>query len=320
LTAFAAGCGEAPQATVEAAPSPMLQHVSFTAVADPAAGKFQIVNGPQALFAPVTQDHDGNANTVASGSAQIYSPQVAFVTGSAIPSGCNTGSAQVMTADVEVFSGFTEQLRNVYVRIISRSGGQTFCGASAAAGSFASSLNPNLFLYLYAPLNAGTFAGPPATAIRRSLKWGINLPDNGPFWFDGELWAEVIPQPPSINKPADGAIFNTGDPTAEVVFLWTSDPSANGSAPNGAVPYPSSTGSVQLTILRCNANSTGAYNPAACTTTFQAPTIMTKAENKILVPTGYWYQWSVRSVFRLPGNATDSIGTLVTTRSFRAGN
>ena len=43
LTAFAAGCGEAPSAPAADAPSPVLQHISFTAVAEPAAGRFRIV-------------------------------------------------------------------------------------------------------------------------------------------------------------------------------------------------------------------------------------------------------------------------------------
>lgn len=322
LMVLVTACGEAPAAPV-AFPAPaVLQHVRFTAVVDPSMGRFQIVTPPQAAISLITQDHDGNPSTVATSSAQIYGASVRFASGGVgYPSACNTNSPMVMFSSVDILSGYTEQLRNVYVRITSVSGGQTFCGTSAVPpANIAGALNPNRWLYTYPPLDGGdpntTFS-----SINRSLTWGLQLPNNSAFWFDGELWAEVIPQPPTIKKPVDGEVFATTNPDAEVVFLWTVDAAGSGSAGGTIYPTPNVTGT-ELTILRCNANSTGAFNAATCSSVFLTPTIFTKnkTENKLLVPTGYWYQWSARAAFTLPGRTTDTIGTLVTTGSFRAGN
>jgi hypothetical protein len=301
---LAVGCGAAPQPS-PASPEAVQQHFAFTAVAEPSAGRFQIIQAPLAALTKITQDKNGDPATATDATVQIYSTNVAFASGGVgYPSGCNIKSPQIMFADVDLLTGFNELLRNAYVRITSVSGGQTFCGTTAAVGAFGASLNPSVFLYNYTTLDR-------VNQPHRSLKWGLQLPDNSAFWFNGELWAEIIPAPPTISTPADGAAINQGNSTTEVPFLWTLDGTASGGA-----SLPRNVGA-QLTILRCNA-ATGAYNPAACTTTFLAPTVMTKAEYAAKVPAGYWYQWSLRSAFTLPGQTATTIGSLVTTRFFKA--
>jgi hypothetical protein len=311
--ALVTACGEAPQ-PVQASPEPVQQHMIFTAFAEPAAGRFQIIQGPRPALSKITQDKNGDPATAAGATVQIFSSNVAFASGGVgYLSGCNTQSPQIMYADVDLLTGFNEMLRNTYVRITSVSGGQTFCGTSAAVGAFGGSLSPSVFLYNYTTLDKGSDA---LSRLHRSLKWGLQLPDNTAFWFDGELWAEIIPAAPTIAKPADGTATNQGNSTAEVVFLWTLDGTANGGT--ATAPLPRNVGA-QLTILRCNAISTGAYNPAACTTTFLPATLMTQAEYAAKVPVGYWYQWSLRSAFTLPGQPNiTTIGSFVTTRSFKA--
>jgi hypothetical protein len=317
LVAFTVSCGGAPQGPAAASPSAAAQHLAFTVLAEPSFGRLQIAAQPLPVLAPLTQDKNGNAATVDGGRVQIYAPNVAFASGGVgYPSGCNTMSPQVMFADVEVFSGFKEQLRNVYVKITSVSGGQTFCGAKAAVGSFGGSLNPNLWLYLYAPLDLGHHA---FSLPRRSLKWGIQLPDNGAYWFDGELWAEIIPAPPTIKAPADGATFRGEPATTQVSFEWTEDLTANGSTPAGTVvPRPRGGGS-EVTIWRCNAaTTTNTFDATACgATPVYGPTIVTSLAYAGVFPTGSWYQWTIRPAFTLPGDTSKTVGTQLITRSFR---
>lgn len=311
VLATLAGCGEVPQV---AAPGPHLQQLSFTGIAEPATGRFQVVTGPQAAIGKVTEDKDGNPATVTAGTAQVYGSSVTFASGGVgYPAACNAGSPLVMTANVEVFSGFTEQLRNVYARITSKSGGQTFCTV-ASVGTFGGSLAPNVGLYAYQPLDSGTNA---ASAIRRTVQWAMNLPDNGAFWFGGELWAEIVPQLPTLVLPADKTTFRTGNSTAEVPFSWIDDKSADGGTTSGlVVPRPKGVGA-QLTILKCGPASS-AFDPATCTTTFLGPSLITNGQTKALAPINFWYQWSLRPVFRLPGDGTNTVGTQVVTRSFLA--
>jgi hypothetical protein len=295
------------------------QHLSFTALAEPAFGRFQIATQPMPVLGVIAQDGNGNAATVDAGKVQIYGPNVAFASGGVgYPSGCNTSSPQVMFADVEVFTGFKEQLRNVFVKITSVSGGQTFCGTKAAVGTFGAQLNPNIWLYLYAPLDIGHNQ---FSLAKRSLKWGIQLPDNSAFWFNGELWAEIVPALPTISRPADGAVFHSTRTTVNVSFNWTEDTSANGSTPvAGQPPMPVGGGS-ELTIWRCNAATaaaTPALDPASCTTVVYGPTIRTGRSYRGSMTTGSWYQWTLRPAFTLPGDTTKTVGTQVITRSFKA--
>lgn len=314
LTAFLAACGEAPPAPSETAAPAVMQHLRFTAVAEPSTGRLQFATGPQALFVPIAQDGNGNAATVDAGKVQIYSPTASFAAGGVgYPSGCSPASPFLMFADVEAFSGFNEQLRNVYVRITSVSGGQTFCGTSAAVGSFGGSLNPNLFLYLYAPLDRGTAA---FDLVKRKLKWGVQLPSNAPFWFDGEVWAEIIPALPSITSPADGATFHGSKTKADVTFAWTEDLSADGSTPAGTVvPKPRGGGS-EVTVKSCN-SSAAAFDATKCLTTVYGPAIRTGLSYAGKLTTGLWYQWSIRPAFTLPGDSAKTVGTQVITRSFK---
>jgi hypothetical protein len=308
VLATLAGCGQVSQGV---SPGPELQQLSFTGFAEPATGRFQVVTGPQAAIGKITEDKDGNPATVTAGTAQIYGSSVAFASGGVgYPAVCNADSPLVMSASVEIFSGFTEQLRYVYARITSKSGGLTFCTVDSA-GAFGGSLTPNVGLYGYQPLDGGA-----SSAIRRSVQWAMNLPDNGAFWFSGELWAVIIPQVPTIGLPADNATYRTGDPVADVQFTWSNDPLANGGTDAGlVVPRPTAVGA-QLTIRRCGVSTTG-YVASTCTVTFLDPTVITTGEYALKVPNGYWYQWSLRAVFTLPGSTTRMVGTLVSTRSFK---
>jgi hypothetical protein len=316
VLAILAGCGDMPQdVTLPSAPGASAQQASFTGVADPATGRLQLVTGPEAALVTIAEDHDGNPATATAATAQVYGPSVSFVSGGVgYPAVCNPAAPMVMTAGVELFSGFTEQLRNVYARVTAVSGGQTFCSRATVPGNFTGSLTPNVGLYLYQPLDLGRTAD---SAIRRSVQWAMNLTDNGAFWFKGDLWAEIIPQPPTISLPADGATYRTGDPTADVQFKWTNDPQANGGTNSGVlVPRPLAVGA-QLTILRCG-SSAGGYLPATCTISFLAPTLITDGQYAVKVTNGYWYQWTLRAVFTLPGPSAQKIGTLLSTRSFKA--
>jgi len=311
LMALLAACGEAPAAA--SAPA-VLQHVPFTAVGDPATGRFQIVTSPQPVLVPIAQDGNGNAGTVDSAKVQIYSPTANFASaGVGYPPGCSTSSPYVMFADVEAFSGFNEQLRNVYVRITSVSSGQTFCGASASIGNFGSSLNPNLFLYLYEPLDKGTGS---FDLVRRSLTWGVLLPSNAPFWFDGEVWAEIVPALPTITNPADGHIFHGGQSKTDVAFAWLEDLTANGSTPAGSVvAMPKGAGS-EVTVWQCNA-AAQAFDATTCGTPLVNRVVRTTLSWSGKLSTGFWYQWSLRPVFTLPGDSAKTSGTQVITRTFK---
>ncbi len=307
------GCGEAPQ-PLSADPEPVQQHFRFTAIGEPAAGRFQIVATPQAALGVITQDQNGDPLTASSGTAQVYGANVRFAAGGVgYPTGCLTSSPKVMFANVDVLTGFTEQLRNVYVRITSVSGGQTFCGPKAAVGTFGASLNPNVHLYGYGPLDFGTQT---FSRSLRTLTWGIQLPDDTTFWFDGELWAEVIPAAPTISSPANGATLRGSRTATAVAFAWKEDKAADGKTPTaGQAPKPQGVGA-EITIWRCNASS-AAYDESACTTVVAGPTFTAAKAYATTLPTFFWYRWTVRSAFTLPGSTARTIGSQATTRYFR---
>jgi hypothetical protein len=319
MVASLIGCGEIPQGEVTSpAPVATVQQISFTGVADPLTGRFRLFTGPQAAIGVITEDQDGNAATVTPGTAQIYGPSVAFASGGvAYPAVCNPTSPMVMSASVQVFSGFTEQLRNVYARVTYLTPGRTFCSKDAiiAVGGSAS-LSPNVGLYRYLPLDRGPA---PASSISRSVQWAVNLPDNGAFSFNGSLWAEVIPQLPTLILPADNATFKSGNTTAEAAFSWKDDLAADGLNPEGyLVARPTRVGA-ELTIKQCGP-TTSPYDPSTCTVTFSPATVVTGGQATALPPVGFWYQWTLRAAFRLPGAAVGAttIGTQVSTRYFQA--
>jgi predicted small lipoprotein YifL len=335
LLAAVTGCGEAPPAdappTDTSAPGAALQQVSFTGIGDPATGRLQIIMGPQAAIGQVPQaaigqipeDSDGNAGTVAANKVQVYGPAVSFVAqgGTGYPSTC-TGP-QAMVANVELYSGFKEQLRNVYARITSKSTGPTFCTV-ATPGAVAPPGAPYVGLYSYGPLD-GSAAG----ALKRSVQWSLNLPDQSPFWFSGDVWAEVIPAAPVIgtttatNNPADGTTIHTGGSgSSRQNFTWTNDPRADGqnTGENYAVARP--TGGALLTIWSCGSAGTAAapvtFNSANCRTYVVSPRLFnqyTTAYNRRF-SAGVWYQWSLQSYFLLPGSTTRIGGSTIQTRHF----
>jgi hypothetical protein len=320
MVAFIAACGEAPQ-PFPVAPDTVKQHFSFTAVAEPAAGRFQIVTQPQPALSAIPQDANGNALSVDSGKIQLYSSNVAFASSPfSATTGCASSTAPlVMYGDVELFSGFKEQLRNVYVRITSISGSQTFCNTKPSVGTFGATLNPNVGLYLYAPLDNGHIPG--FTMPKRSQKWGLQLLDNSTFWFNGEIWAEIIPALPTITKPANGARVRGEPATTSVAMAWKEDKNADGTTPAGTVvPRPTGVGS-EITIWRCNtatANAAPAFDAAACTTLVDGPAVQAGEAYAPILTTGYWYQWDIRPAFRLPGDPTlVTVGTQVIRRNFK---
>jgi hypothetical protein len=319
LVAGLAACGDTPLGGTSSSPSgdtvpgASLQQLSFTGVVEPASGRFQIITGPQAAIGVITEDANGDPATATAATAQVYGATVDFALqgGAGYPAGC-TG-AQVMYSDVEVLSGFTEQLRNVYARMTQVSGGQTFCNTSAP-GAIAPPASP-LGLYFYQPLNAG--AAP--SALSRSVPWAINLADNGAFWFKGELWAEIIPNLPTIVRPLDGTSVSVGRGASGTVrFRWTNDPRADGGnsgETSYAVRRPTVRGAL-LTITRCGP-AADAYDPVLCTGQVWGPTPYTNSRSQTL-PKGYWFRWTLQTVFSLPGQGTaTTTGTLISTNTFK---
>jgi hypothetical protein len=217
-----------------------------------------------------------------------------------------------MLAGVEVFSGFTEQLRNVYANLTATSSGPSAC-ATNSLGAFAGAIGTSRGAWLYQPLDRG--AAP--SAIKRSVQWALSLPDNSPYWFTGDVWAEVIPMPPTSLAPASGATFARflGFLQFSLVTLsWTDDPLADGTNPEGfAVARPA--GGASLAILQCGPSS-APFDPATCTTVNLAPTEVTTGNRTAFFATGSWYQWSVRTSFLLPGAGTRTLGSAVLTRHF----
>jgi len=319
LLAGVTACGEVPRdqaiSPADVAPAPDLQRVSFTGVADPATGRLQIFIGPQAAIGAILEDADGNSATVTPDRAQVHAPSVSYVASGSpgYPAACT--APLVMVANVEVFSGFKEQLRNVYARITDKSTGPTFC-ALATPGTIAPPAGSYSGLYLYEPLNDGTAP----SAIRRTVQWSMNLVDNSAFWFSGDLWAEVIPQPPVPATPADGATIHTGGrPTSRFRVTWTDDPRADGLNTGDVYAVARPTRGASVTIKRCNAaTTTNAFDPLACATTVYGPTRRTSGRSgNFTYSAGFWYQSSIQSSFQLPGSTTPILGSTVTSWSFR---
>jgi hypothetical protein len=319
-------CGEVPQnqpiSQADAAPGPTLQRVSFTGVADPATGRFQIFMGPQAAIGSITEDRDGSAATVTANTAQVYNPTAAtFIAkgGAGFPASCSASAAFAMVADVEVWSGFKEQLRNVYVRINSSSPGVSFCN-SALPGAIAPPAGSYSGLYFYQPLNTGTTP----SAIRRmaTTPWNVNIPSNAPFYFSGDLWAEVIPAPPTLGSPADNLVI----PSRFVTISWTNDSRADNSnsGENYAVARPD--GGAYLAVYQCGNAGTAAapiaFNSALCSTTpYFTPLTLNQITTSVRRSyiRGFWYQWTLQTAFVLPGaGTTRTLGDSVQTRHFAA--
>jgi hypothetical protein len=227
-----------------------------------------------------------------------------------------------MVADVEVWSGFPEQLRNVYVRINSSSAGLSFCN-SVTPGAIAPPGGTYSGLYFYQPLNAGTAP----SAIRRmaTTPWNVNIPSSAPFFFSGDLWAEVIPAPPVLVAPADNLVIRSGRNNPTVSITWTNDPRADGGTSGEtsyAVGRPS--GGAYLTAKQCGSAGTFAapiaFNPLLCsTTTYYTPPSLSRNTPQYShgYARGFWYQWTLQSSFLLPPYTGSRIlGSTVQTRHF----
>lgn len=307
--AAVSACGEAPPGDFPQAgdpgSSPNLQRIPFTGVVEPASGRIQIIMHSQAVGV-IPTDKDGNATTVAANTAQVYGANVLFASGGVgYPAACNAGAPQVMYSNVEVFSGFKEQVRTVYARLTTVSGGQTFCGKATPPAAYANILDPNVGLYLYQPLDPGTNAN---SALKRSVQWALNLPDNGAFSFSGDLYAEVIPQPPTNVTPTDGNVFHVATPTtsARVTFAWTNDPLADGSNTEVfLVARPANRGG-RVVVYRCG---TGAVPDPVCSATpfwTRATTLTSLLRTRSLTPG--WYRWTLEAGFTLPPSTTQVFG------------
>ena len=287
-------------------PAPSLQRISFTGIASPTTGRLQITAAPQAALARIPESADGNVLTVAASTVQVYGTNVAYASSNALyPAACNPAAPLVMTADVEVFSGFTEQLRNVYARMTAVSGGSSFCTTTTPPPGFATELGGNFGLYLYQPLDAGPSPG----AAKRSVQWAMNLPDNSAFWFTGEIWAEVIPGPLTGFSPPSGTVYaapgNSGK--ARVTFAWTKDALADGTNPEGFV-VPRPLGSAQYVLTRCNTQvlSTDPVIDAQCTVV-EASGDAQASPLTISLPTagaGLWYRFQARPSFTIGTDPT----------------
>jgi hypothetical protein len=317
--ALSAGCGpEQPTSDGSSppidGPSPLaLQHLSFTGVADPVRGSLQLIPAPRAFFGTLTEDANGSTTTVTANTVQVYSSSTAFTNTN--PAGCASGSANHLTASVEVFSGFTEQLRNVYARIGAVSGGQSACATTTPSPSFtgSGSLTPNLGLYRYRPLNPGTSAN---FAIKRTVSWAMNLPDNGAFWFTGDLWAQVIPQPPTITAPTSGQVFTTAASSLTVNFAWTNDPLADGTNPESDPVARPNLRRSQLIIYRCGLLNAVSYDPNNCSV-FYGPTNQRNNPAGVSLTTGYWYRAQFNARFQILPLTTTYVGGLNSTRIFQ---
>jgi hypothetical protein len=223
-----------------------------------------------------------------------------------------------MISNVELRSGYTEQLRNVYARIDAVSGSQTFCSKDSP-GSFTNSLGPYVGLYLYQPLNPVTANA--NTALFRSKQWALNLPTNAPYWFSGKVLAEVIPLPPTGTYPADGAILHTGGSTTmRPTLTWAVDPLGNGANPEGFAVARPTNNNVQAGLLQCGP-VTSAFDPATCTTTIRnATTWRAGTSYTSTLNAGRWFQWTFRAGFNLPGSGTRTAGTLTRVQTFQVVN
>jgi hypothetical protein len=311
LIACGAPQGASSSPTAQAFPAPRLQPISFTGFADPITGQLQVLVAPHAALATIPESADGNVLTVAPDSVQVYGASVSYASNPALyPATCNPAAPLVMTADVEVFSGFTEQLRNVYARMTTVSSGSSFCAPTTPPIAFANELGGNFGLYLYQPLDAG----PTPSAIKRNVQWAINLPDNSAFWFTGEIWAEVIPGPLTGFSPPSGTPFAApgNSEKARVTFSWTKDALADGQNPEGFV-VPRPLGSAQYLIKRCNTQVV-AGDPvidAQCTVDVAA----NDAEESPLtislpaIAPGVWYRFQARPSFTIGAAPTRSFAS-----------
>jgi hypothetical protein len=145
----------------------------------------------------------------------------------------------------------------------------------------------------------------------------VQLPDDTTFWFDGELWAEIVPALPTIAQPAEGFIFHGKRNGTPVAFAWTNDLTANGTSPvAGQPPLPTSKGA-EVTIWRCNARSTGVFDGKACTIKSYGPAVTNKLSLTRSLASDYWYRFDIRPAFTLPGDATTIVvGSQVLSRTF----
>ena len=314
-------CGETPSdfpMPPEAPPAGNLQKVSFTGVAEPATGRFQVFMGPQAAFGTIPESADANANTVAANTVQVYGPTVSWVTNNTLyPAGCNRGAPMLMQANVEVFSGYSEQLRNVYANVSAMSSSPTAC-ATNSLGSFAAAVGTTFGAYLYQPLNTAINA---TNAIKRSVTWNMTLADNAtPFWFSGEIWAEILPAPPTILAPPDDqALHTAGAATGTLNVSWSNDLTADGSNPESyVVPRPRLRGA-RWTLQRVRHRRDlrrGSLHD------HRRPEDSSRPDHDLHAgqPTvGTWYQYSLQSWFTLSGSRTNRYGAQ-TTRHFQVVN
>jgi hypothetical protein len=274
-----------------------VQRFSFTGSANPLTGRLQIVTAPQAALARIPESADGNVLTVAASTVQVYGASVGYASSSALyPAACNPAAPLVMTADVEVFSGFTEQLRNVYAWMTAVSGGPSFCTTTTPPAAFTSELGANFGLHLYQLLDAG----PSRSAVRRTVQWTMNLPDNGAFWFTGEVWAELVPGAPTSPVPAGGATVNDNP---HVEFSWTrNDGNDDGSTDGGfTVARPTAVG-MALTFTRCGAAG-APYDSNNCRLTLLDRALASTPASPLKLDKGSWYQWKLQAAFCMPGQA-----------------
>jgi hypothetical protein len=318
LLAVLSGCGGAPAPAEPASWPVRLESFPFSGLADPASGRLELRAVPQAALQPITEDRNGTPGVAAPNTLEIYGATVSFAAGNVgYPAGCNPAAPMVMRSDVQVTSGFaSQQLRNVYARITQLSAGPTFCTV-ASAGSFAAALGTYAGLYLYAPLDFGSQLASGnliASASKRTLTWGLNLPSNAPYSFSGDLLAEVIPQPPTITPnpviDATGTMHVTS--SGKGSFTWAQDPLANGTDPEGFGLKRPTTSSQSFNLASCGPFSVP-FNPANClagtTDTVPGTTSASFKINGQGQDDTLWWRARVVHAYRLPGETVDRTTT-----------
>jgi hypothetical protein len=208
-----------------------------------------------------------------------------------------------MVADVELLSGFTEQLRNVYAKLTTMSAGPSFCSLDSAGSH--SDLSGAIGLYSYPPIDGNTGHNP------RSKTWSIALTSNDLFWFVGELWGLPVPSEPGIGLPTEQGTVSSGGLTSKVVTIsWTLDPLANNTDPDGAgVLTPLAVGAqVSLYYATNFTNCSGALIEGPVNVT---GTTWTSTKTVAATTSGRYVCAKLATRFTLPGSSMVITGSLV---------
>jgi hypothetical protein len=263
----------------------------------------------KAALEQIPEDSNGIPDSADPNKIEVHAASVSFASNnSGYPTECPLSSPAVMYATVAVTSGYTQQLRNVYIQITDTSSGLAFCSKDSP-GTFA--LTPNVGLYLYDPLDAGV-----DSALRRTKRWAMYLPNNSPFWFSGVVVAEVIPKPITNWEPIDGTPYQAAS-TKTVTLKWTQDPLGDAGDPEGFDVFRPDDGAV-LTVDYClSTSATQPLDNDACWTNRVQDSWQSPSYRMPNLPTDTWWRWKAQQGFFLPGNSDPTLFGSQQTRYFR---